>query len=58
MMTPAQSREINSLAFSLHCLCRRYDAADGITAASGDLFRMTSEAALGLAPVQAAKEQA
>jgi len=58
MMTPAQAREINTLAFSLHRLCRIYCAPDGITVAANDLSRMTNNAVDGLASVQAAKEQA
>ena len=58
MMTPAQARELNSFALSLYGICRMYGAAEGITAAAFDLHRMTSEAALGLASVQATKEQA
>ena len=58
MMTPAQARELNTIAYSLSRLCRIFGAPDGITEAALNLFRMTSDAAFGLASVQAAKEQA
>ena len=58
MMTPAQARELNTLAYSLSRLCRRYNAPDGIIAVAINLSRMTDDAVDGLASVQAAKEQA
>ena len=58
MMTPAQAREINTIAYSLSRLCRRYNAPDGIIALALNISRMTDDALCGLESVQAAKEQA
>jgi len=55
-MTPAQARELNSLAYVLARLCRRYGAADGITALALNISRMTDDAVDGLASVQPKEE--
>ena len=57
MTTLAQARAINAIAGSLHRSCCVYGAPDGITALAKDIRLMTQDAAFGLAPVQAAKEQ-